>query len=168
MRRTVAFVAAACVGGLAPPAYAHGPCECLSRYSGRPGQPVTVRSVSIRARFNPTKAQLPLGPPMLWSQHRDGVRTVELYRSRKPRKHRFKVPRVLPGDYVIAINDGSEGGAHYTWTDFAVKADDRTPATRRNRRQPSDGRFWLVGGLTGLVLLFVVLWRVRHRRANAS
>lgn len=107
----------------APVAAAHGPCDphCLSRFEGRPGQRIEVRVKSVRAVFNPRRAQLPYGPRALWRGRRAGVPAKRLYRSGRARRHGFRVPDVPGGRYPLAIWDGSEGGAHYTWTWFVVR-----------------------------------------------
>lgn len=156
------MVVAGLLSDAIPPAGAHGPCECLSRYAGRAGQQVTVRSVSIRAVFNPTKAQLPYGPPKLWSEHRKGVPSLKLYRSRKPRVQRFTVPRVPAGKYLILINDGSEGGAHYTWGDFAVRSGRAASARPAPEQPPAKSRFPIVPVLALLVILLAASLKLRR------
>ena len=120
MRRAIASTAVLLLFA-AEPAAAHGPCTCLDRFAGAPGQRVEVLSRSIRGVLNPRRAQIPYGPRDLWADRRAGVRPRTLYRSRRPRRHTFRVPSVPPGRYVIAIFDGSEGGSHYTWARFRVR-----------------------------------------------
>ena len=40
----------------------------------------------------------------------------------------FVIPRVAPGRYLVALYDGSEGGAHYSWETFSVLRAEPTPA----------------------------------------
>ena len=116
-------VAIGLVLATAAPADAHGPCDpdCLSRFAGPPGKRIELRVKSIRVVLNPRRSQLPYGPKELWRTRRAGVPPRRLHRSRAPRRGHFRVPDVPRGRYPLVIWDGSEGGAHYTWTWFVVK-----------------------------------------------
>ena len=124
MRRLASICAVLALAAAAEPASAHGPCDpgCLTKYAGFPGERVQVHVKSIRAVLNPRRSQIPYGPRALWTARVRDVGARTLYRSSAARRHSFRVPRVPPGRYVIAIFDGSEGGSHYTWTHFRVRA----------------------------------------------
>ena len=91
--------------------------------------------------FNPDRADLGIGPESLWRRHVATSPPATVYRrtwkySKSPQRAGgpFVVPAVGEGRYLVAIYDGSEGGAHYTWDDFRVTAD--APAARSPSPEP--------------------------------
>ena len=122
-RSTSAWASAALLL-LAPAAAAHGPCGCLEPASGPPGTVVRADHPLMRVIFNPARADLGIGPARLWRRHRPGPARVLLRRPyRYPPEYgpgRFTIPRVAPGRYLVALHDGGEGGAHYSWGTITV------------------------------------------------
>jgi hypothetical protein len=115
-------------------AFAHGPCGCLEPASGPPGTRVRAAYPIYKVIFNPDRADLTIGPESLWRSHHDGP-PVTVYRqtwrySRRPpnRGGSFVIPEAAPGRYLVALYDGGESGAHYSWETFTVT---RAPAPAR-------------------------------------
>jgi hypothetical protein len=120
-----------------PPAAGHDPCgPCLSPSSGPPGTKVTITQTTAywvvwNGRGLPQDA-------LLRSHYRPMAQTIDLVRYALPpastaapdpdvlpaarRNVRFTVPAVREGTYAVVIYDGSEGGEHYTWDLFRVRA----------------------------------------------
>jgi hypothetical protein len=110
----------------------------------------------VRVVWNPSKLDLPLGPPALWSRHRDGP-TRELFRSDEPtRDVAVRIPDARPGVYLVATFDGSEGGSHYTWDFVRVRPN-------KESRAAYDLVFWLVVG-SGGALIAIALIALRRSR----
>lgn len=112
---------------LAPAAAgAHGPCGCLAPASGPPGTAVAAGYPVYKVVFNPDRADLGIGPAALWGRHRPGAPATVLRREwrygRRYAEGRFTVPPAAPGRYLVALYDGGEGGAHYSWETFTVTA----------------------------------------------
>lgn len=164
---------------LAPgPASAHGPCGCLRPTEGSPGTKVRVAYPLYKVIFDPDRTDLATGPKPLWKEHR-GDPPITVFRqtwrySKRPLNHggTFVVPRVAPGRYLVALYDGGEAGAHYSWETFTVLRPDRAPVTSTPARNASsDGVAMpvfigsvlaaLLGGLAG----GVALYQRRHRTA---
>ena len=124
----------------AAPAIAHGPCGCLTPSTVRPGDIVRVHNATLRVVWNPGRRELAIGPRPLWREQQRGQPSHELLRRRSPAKRsRFRVPEAPPGRYLIAVFDGTEGGAHYTWERVWV-----LPAKRRADRVTVFGvLFWV-------------------------
>lgn len=106
---------------------AHGPCRCLKPSTGPPGAVVRFDGSAFKVVFNPDRPELPIGPRELWRAHKGAVAPIVVFRrsytyAPRPRRvrARWSVPTVPPGRYPIAIYDGTEGGAHYTWDFFEV------------------------------------------------
>lgn len=146
MLRFVA-VAVLVVAAVVPPrAFGHGPCACLTPPAGPPGTRVHAAYPLYKAIFNPDRADLAIGPESLWSLHRGGP-TITVYRatwrySRRPlnKGGSFVVPRIAPGRYLVALYDGGEGGAHYSWETFTVRPGTAArPLSTAPRPGASDG-----------------------------
>jgi hypothetical protein len=174
-------VIALCVSmlAIAAPAPAHGPCgDCATPQRAAPGDRVRVKWTAIRVIFNPRRRDVPFGDKELWRAHHPDQRTRVVFRSQRPRTSGFTVPRVAPGKYGIAIFDGSEGGAHYTWT--YVRVIDDVASTASSPAAPADrpgsqrdGTVTLclvavacVAGAVGLIIALGPLGRSRRRRAG--
>ena len=128
-RRLVEHLVALLVLALAfgpNPAYAHGPCDCLTPPAGPPGTTVSTWA-GYKVVFNPDRTDLPTGPRPLWQEHRPGITPTVVFRETYSyadlplkRPVEFRVPEVPTGRYLVSVYDGSEGGAHYTWEHFEV------------------------------------------------
>lgn len=110
---------------IAPTTQAHGPCDCLAPARAAPGARVAIDYPVFKVVFNPDRADLGIGPESLWARHRPGAPITVLRREwrdgRPPaRPGGFTVPDVAPGRYVVALYDGDEGGAHYSWETLTV------------------------------------------------
>lgn len=129
--------------GLAP---AHGPCGCLAPREGPPGTNVRAAYPLYKVVFNPDRSDLAIGPETLWKQHHGGPPITVFRKTWRYSKRalndggRFVVPRVAPGRYLVALYDGGEGGAHYSWETFTVlRADPRTAKPAPTPSTSSDG-----------------------------
>jgi hypothetical protein len=123
---------------LAPAAAAHGPCQCLTPSSGPPGTRVRAMYPLYKVVFNPDRTDLGIGPEPLWALHRPGVPLVVLgrrwhYADLPLDPGSFTIPPARPGRYLIALYDGGEGGSHYSWASFRVRAGRPPPADRPPR-----------------------------------
>jgi hypothetical protein len=128
-------------------ALAHRWDGAFSVRSGPPGTVVTVFR-AYKVVWNP------IGLSALGTVERPKQLTLTLIdRDRPKRNVRFRVPAVPPSTYTVAAYDGSEGGAHYTWTVFRV--------TRPGLAE-TGGPFWV--GLWGVALLVWGLVLVRTSR----
>ena len=62
----------------------------------------------------------------------------------------FVIPRAAPGRYLVALYDGGEGGAHYSWETFTVTG---APARATTRADSGDGiPGWVLGGAVAAAL----------------
>jgi hypothetical protein len=160
---TLLTVVVAAAMALADAAPAHGPCGCLKPSTGSPGTVVPFEGRAFKIVFNPDRAELPIGPPELWGAHEDALAPIVVFRrsyryAPRPQLVRasWKVPQVPPGRYLIAIYDGSEGGAHYTW-DFFEVPDEGPTSARKPAEVPAAARsddvgMTVVAGVAGLSL----------------
>jgi hypothetical protein len=142
---------------LAPAAAAHGPCGCLQPDAGPPGTRVAADVRGYKVVFNPDRADLGIGPEELWDAHHGPapvtvMRRPWAYERRYPRAS-FVVPSgTPPGRYLVALYDGGEGGAHYTWESFTVTGAAAGPADRpQHDDEPIDWPVWIAAA-AGLVL----------------
>lgn len=172
MRR--AAVIAWLVLGAAPSAHAHGPCDCLTPERGAPGTRVTAEYSVYKVVFNPDRTDLGIGPESLWKRHRPGAPVTVLRRpwrySPTPlnRGGTFTIPDVAPGRYLVAMYDGGEGGAHYSWETFRVLPGAAKAATPREAVENGNGVPAMAAvGIALVALAFGVLLGRRARRRPA-
>ena len=157
LARTVAALLAA-LAAAPSVALAHGPCGCLEPASGPPGTRVRADYPIYKAIFNPDRSDLTIGPESLWRQHHGGA-PVTVYRqtwrySRRPpnRGGTFSIPRAAPGSYLVALYDGGEGGAHYSWETFTVTRA-AAPARTPSIQDPSGGiPRWVLAAIAAAAL----------------
>lgn len=139
---------------VAPPALAHGPCDCLKPSRASPGERVRVAGPAkrgivgypaYRIVFNPRPQTLGTAPRRLAGEHRPDSPTLTLLdrpRTQPTRKASFRVPQVPSGRYLVLIWDGDEGGAHNTWERLTVRrasADNSAPARQEDDGGSDDG-----------------------------
>ena len=182
VRASLLVVAAASTFAFgAAPVWAHGPCACLNPASGAPGTTVSVSTGAYKVVFNPDRSDLSIGPKSLLEDHRPGVVPTVVFRSaykysdlplRGPVE--FRVPAAPPARYLVAVYDGSEGGAHYTWEYFRVTEREprtapqqpRTPTTVTTATGASTLAVVIVAFAAFVSGLFVG-WLARRRRRSS-
>jgi hypothetical protein len=120
----------------AAPAWAHGPCRCLSKKVLQPGQRITVASNYrvTKAVWNPDPDKLANPALALLYDgkfYHHGEKTlILLQRPHAKRGAEMHLPSKLrPGRYVLVLFDGTESGTHYTWQVVRVQPTLRLPRT---------------------------------------
>jgi hypothetical protein len=66
-------------------------------------------------------------------------RTWRYSRTPSNRGATFAIPDVAPGQYLVALYDGGEGGAHYSWDTLTVLREDERVTGRATGTPPSGG-----------------------------
>lgn len=171
----LALLTLAVSGGWPDLALAHGPSRCLRPDAGPPGTRVVVRCPAYKVVFNPDRADLGIGPESLWRRHVETSPPATVYRRTweytavpYPDGARFVVPDVREGRYLVAVHDGGEGGAHYTWDDFVVTAPgpaDRPADSGRPAAATKGGSAAVVWAAISLAVGLGIGWRLARRGA---
>jgi len=91
--------------------------------------------------------------------------------ARRYSEPRFVIPDATsPGRYLVALYDGEEGGAHYTWASYQVTAGAASGASPRDddANETPTLAIWIAAaaGLIGGFAASVVLTRRRGRFAE--
>lgn len=156
MGRSLALVVIILAAAFAAPAEGHGPCRrsttetgCLRPAQGPAGTRVTITAgVAYRVVWNENVVYF--GDAK--ARYRPLRPIVVVAKTGRPREGvEFVVPNTEPGTYPVAIYDGSEAGAHYTWDVFTV-----------TRARPASPRRWLFGIASLIGILFVVALSTRR------
>jgi hypothetical protein len=183
-----ATLAAATIAVLAPPAFAHGPCGCLTPELGDTGVRVRIaRTTAFKVIFNPTPveyggAMRDAGYASAYQPTAPTATVLSVSRNQRKRNRRFRVPDVPPGVYLVLIFDGSEGGQHKTWDYFHVlgpppetlepaSREAREPASATDGPRPARPDTAVLAGLAlGLAALAVIgrIAGAKRRAANAN
>ena len=159
-------------------ASAHGPCGCLTPREAAPGTKVHAAYPVYKIVFNPDRADLGIGPERLWRQHHGGPPVTVLRRtwrySERPLNDggTFVVPRVAPGRYLVALYDGGEGGAHYSWETLTVVGAEPTPSKQApTRARSSSGGVALplfIGAVAASLLAGLAAGAALHKRRHPA
>ena len=164
------------------PAAAHGPCgaqgsSCLEPKEGPPRTEVTTEGFEgILAVWNPRPNILALGIPGSSKDcdikcaaaksiyHVDQL-TAVVAETDDRSELQFVVPDVPPGEYLIVMYDGSEGGRHYTWDTFRVTGAASPVVVDPAEGEPAQwARASLLGGM--VVIGGVAGWSLGRRKST--